>query len=93
MGASVSDNVRHLVSELEEASEIEGTELGQWWGLLASIYSHSIDCGSPAFRESLDAEIRSEHKRLKEEFRVVESTETRTVTYRELRHESEWEDE
>jgi hypothetical protein len=88
----MSDDLYEMATELEQAAELEGAELGEWWSALAGLIPRVFDGASEEFRSAFEKELRSEHKRLKEEFRIEETTETKTVTYRELKHESEWDD-
>jgi hypothetical protein len=87
----MTDDFYEMAAELELAAELEGSELGEWWAKLASLVPRVFDCASKEFLEAFEKELRGEYKRLKEEFRIEETTETKTVTYRKLTHESEWE--
>lgn len=88
----MENDLYEMATELEQAAELEGAELGEWWAALAGLIPRVFDGASEEFRAAFEQELRSEHKRLKEEFRIEETTETKTVTYRELKHESEWDD-
>jgi hypothetical protein len=88
----MTDDLYEMATELEQAAELDGAELGEWWSALAGLVPRVFDGASEEFQAAFEKELRSEYKRLKEEFRIEETTETKTVTYRELKHESEWDD-
>ena len=88
----MANDLYEMATELEQAAELDGSELGEWWAALAGLIPRVFDGASEEFQTAFEKELRSEHKRLKEEFRIEETTETKTVTYRELKHESEWDD-
>jgi len=78
-----------MATELEQAAELEGSELGEWWMKLVGLIPRVFDCSSKKFQAAFEKELRTEYKRFKEEFRIVEKTETKTITYKQLKHESE----
>jgi hypothetical protein len=84
--------ISEMAVELERASELEGSELGEWWGSLARMVPRYIDCASEEFKLAFESEIKMEYARFKEEFRVVETIETRTEKRIELLHVSELDD-
>ena len=88
----MADDLYEMATELEQAAELEGAEIGEWWAALAGLIPRVFDGASKEFKAAFEKELRSEYKRLKEEFRIEEVTKTQTVTYRELKHESEWDD-
>jgi hypothetical protein len=88
----MASDLYEIATELEQAAELEGAELGEWWAALAGLIPRVFDGASEEFQAAFEKELRAEHKRFKEEFRIEETTETKTVTYRELKHESEWDD-
>lgn len=89
----MSNDLYDLAAELQQAAALEGAELGEWWAALAGLIPRVFDGASEEFQAAYEKELRAEHARLKEEFRIEDftDTETRTVTYRELRHISEYE--
>lgn len=89
----MSDDLHDLAAELRQAAALEGAELGEWWAALADLLPMVADGASDEFAAAYEKELRAEHQRFKEEFRIDNwtDTETRTVTYRELRHISEYE--
>lgn len=76
--------LRQMIEDLREAAQIEGTELGEWWHALIGLYPRIVDGGSEEFKKAFEKELVAEHKRLKEEFKIVETTETRIVKFYEL---------
>ncbi len=86
----MTDDLYEMATELEQAAELEGTELGEWWAALAGLIPRVWDGASEEFQAAFEKELRSEHKRLKEEFRIEETTKTKSVSFRELKHKSEW---
>jgi hypothetical protein len=87
----MASDLYEMASELQKSAQYDGSELREWWEVLASLVPRVFDCASEEFRLAFEKELRSEYKRLKEEFRLVTTTETQTITYYELQHESEWE--
>lgn len=81
----MTDDFYEMATDLEQAAQIDGTELGEWWAALAGLVPSVIDGASEEFLAAFEKEIRAQHKRLKEEFYVEETTETKTVTYRRLK--------
>lgn len=88
----MTDDFYEMASELQKVARYDGSELREWWEALASLVPRVFDCASEEFRSAFEKELRCEYKRLKEEFRIVATTETQTITYYELQHESEWDD-
>jgi hypothetical protein len=90
----MTGDLYEMATELEQAAELEGAELGEWWSALAGLVPRVFDGASEEFQAAFEKELRAEYKRLKEEFRIKEwtDTETRTIAHRELQHESEWDD-
>jgi len=78
-----------IAEELERAGQMSNDELGEWWIGLASLLPRVRDGASLDFKKAYAKQLRSEYKRLKNEFRIVETTETQTITSRELRHFTE----
>lgn len=83
------DNLYELAEELNDAAELCNDECGEWWAMLAVMWPRVRDAASNEFEEAYKKELRREHKRFKDEFRIEEETETQTVTYRTVKHESE----
>lgn len=75
-------------SALIEASRHMNDELGHYWKFLGDAYGLMGKWGYDLGVAYIE-ELRREHRRLGEEFRWVEWTETKTVVHRELRHETE----
>ncbi len=68
----ITDEIEAMADELEEAASLDGTENGEWWRVLARM-GQAIDYGaSDKFKKAWIAEVKSEHKRLKRDFRIVE---------------------
>jgi len=66
-----------MAEDLEEASSMEGTEIGEMWGILASLWSRR-DYLSDALDDCLEAEIRLNHESLCDDYHIIEKTETHT---------------
>jgi hypothetical protein len=77
--------IDEMISELEDASSLEGTELGEWWGMLCEMQNRVADFGSDAFRDAWHEAIREEHSRLKEEFELVEEVFTKSQKVKSLK--------
>lgn len=83
------NEINKKADELLEASGLCDDECGEWWYALASLVPRYRDVASDQFAAEIEAEIILEHKRFKDEFRVVESERQYTVKERRLVHESE----
>jgi hypothetical protein len=69
---------------IKQASQLEETELGEWWHVLCDMHPRVMDGASDEFREAWEKEIDLEFERVTSEFKIVERTETITRTYKEL---------
>lgn len=85
----LDDDLYELADELKEAALLCNDECGEWWNMLACMWPAVRDGASTEFEEAYKKELRAEHKRFKEEFRIEEESETTTVTYRTIKHCSE----
>jgi len=65
-----------MLEDLQEAAGFEGSEVGEMWSLISSLFESYSDIVSPAFFASLEAEIRRQHEILCKEFIITEDTET-----------------
>lgn len=83
------EEIDSKADDLREAAELCNDECGEWWQALANLVPRYRDGASDRFAAALEAEIITEHGRLKDEFRIVEEDVTRIVTERRLVHESE----
>ena len=80
----MKQDMYEIIADLEEAAEYSDDELGEWWRGLVNLWPRVVNGGSNEFLLAYEKEVREEHKRLKEEFELVEETVTREVTYKEL---------
>lgn len=87
---SGDDDLYEMAEELDEAAKLCNDECGEWWSMLAAMWPRVRDGASGEFQAAYEKELRSEHKRFKDEFRIVEEIETREVKHRTVHHESEW---
>lgn len=82
-------NIVDMASELEDAAGLDRSELGEWWTALVGLIPRVFDSASKEFRDAFENEIKSEHKRLKEEFILEEIMETAKYRILILKHKSE----
>ena len=73
-----------MAQELEEAAEIEGAEVGEYWSHLARLVTSYIDYMNEEFRLALEKEVITEYNNLKKNFKIVEEEQTRTYITRRL---------
>jgi hypothetical protein len=85
------DELAAMVEELADAATLSNDECGKWWQMLSAMWPGVLDCASDEYVKEHEIALISEHKRFKDHFRIVETTETQTVTVRKLQHESEYE--
>ena len=83
------DDLYNMADELSDAARLCHDECGEWWTLLSDMWPRVCDAASDEFEEAYKKELRREYKRFKDEFRIEEVTETQTITYRAVKHESE----
>lgn len=83
------DDLYEIADELNDAARLCDDECGEWWSLLTDMWPRIRDGASDEFEEAYKKELRREYERFKNEFRIEEITETQTVTYRTVKHESE----
>jgi len=69
---------------IEQAAQLEETELGEWWQALCDLYPRVMDGASDEFREAWEMEVDLEFERVTSEFKIVERTETITRTFKDL---------
>lgn len=73
-----------MVEDLHDAAGLEGSEVGEMWSLIASLFESYSDIISPELLASLEAEIRQQHEILCKEFIITEDTETVERTHTRL---------
>jgi len=80
-----------MADELREAADLCCDENSEWWDVLTALVPRYIYGASDAFAKAIEAEIESEHTRLKREFKVIEEPfeQARPMVIRRLVHESE----
>lgn len=76
--------VEDMIADLEEAASLERSEVGEWWAALVAIDRVISYGATERFRKAWVAEVKAEHKRLKRDFRIEESTREVTQTVRSL---------
>jgi len=64
------EDLKKMVSELDEAGFLEGSDIGEWWIALSGLLSLSNDFGTPEFVRAIQDEIRIEHARLRRDYRI-----------------------
>ncbi len=79
----MDDKMRNLCDQLEEYSEIEGTELGEACNLLITLARYDY-CLSNQFVKSLEKEVGRKLKDFQENAKIVEREVTSTQTYKEI---------
>lgn len=76
-------NVSENVALLEKYAYYEGTELGEYWSNLVSLYDR-VDMMTEDFQRAVELEIFDQAKFARENFRLVtrtrSETSTRTIT-------------
>lgn len=72
-----------LIEQLEEYVKLEGSEIGEACSLLCQLAHYSY-CISDELVKALDKELVEQLTMFKEQTTIIERTETRTQTYREL---------
>ena len=89
------EEVRALCEELGEYVEMEGAEAGQYWQDLIDLEGYSTYMMSDKFFKAYMAELKSQLKDIKSNYKVVETTtsETITTTYRYLEFKTGDDDE
>ncbi len=65
------ETMKELSDELLNYADLEGTELGEYWRLIAELNSYYY-CTSPKFYSALEKELKYQLKFAKENFEVVE---------------------
>lgn len=86
-----------ICEDLEYASSMCSSELGEWWQNLISVYPRLIDLASEEFQKIWETQLREEYARLKEEFRIRNEKAVQEVNHCNLLHfsecdEDEWEE-
>ncbi len=77
-------DIYKTASELQEAALIENTEIGEYWMAMANLSKCVINHSSDEFAEAFEKELAATHAWFLEHFEIVEITETRTETKKEL---------
>lgn len=73
--------IAKIVEALEEVAEHEGSEWGEFLGLLCE-FNHYSYCFSEDFKKAFDNELRKEYNHFKENYELKTVTKTQTVTYK-----------
>lgn len=82
-------NIHKIASELQEAAFIENTEMGDYLEALANISKYAFEHSSEEFAGAIEAELVRMHSWVFGHYEIVEVTETRTETRKELRWKEE----
>lgn len=70
-----------VLEALREYASMEGTELGEYWNLLAYTYTHlRAEYGSETFQKAIEAEILEQINYIRTHTQVLEHEETKTIT-------------
>lgn len=64
---STYEEMQKLSNELMEFADIEGTELGEYWRMIAELNTYYY-CSSPKFYSALEKELKYQLKYIKENF-------------------------
>jgi len=79
-------SLQSLAADLEDAACISTDEQSEWWATLAALLPLFSYYGSKEFWEAYIKQLREEHARFKEEYRIEVVTKTRTDRHRVLKH-------
>lgn len=77
-------DVEEKAEELADMARIDGTENGEWWAVLVAMQQVIHYGASDRFIKAWIAEIKSEHKRLKRDFKVTQEVVEQKRTVRRL---------
>jgi hypothetical protein len=77
-------DVEEMAEELADMARIDGTENGEWWAALVAMREVIHYGASDRFIKAWIAEIKSEHKRLKRDFKLTEEVVEQKRTVRRL---------
>jgi len=80
-----------VIEELTEAASLEGTEVGEYWGLLVDLWLRARDAGSDKFLAALKEELLEQYDYLHEEYRLVEEERVERRKVKVLQRSEEWE--
>ena len=81
-----SNNIEGAVERLELLSRYEGSEMGELWQLLVSLYESYESYVSPEFLKEIEKEIISEAERSHIEYKLVENESQSTHKYTTLEY-------
>ena len=76
-----NDKLDEIAAELREYAQLEGTEFGDMASTLVEMYDCSL---GEEFRKAVEKEMCNVLEHFKKFYKIVETTETYTKTYREL---------
>lgn len=68
-----------VLEALREYASMEGTELGEYWNLLADTHWRA-EYGSETFQKAIEAEILEQINYIRTHTQVLEHEETKTIT-------------
>lgn len=80
----MNKNIDKVIEELYEASLLEGSELGDYWSTIISLYEYNTAGMSESLKQTLKKEILDQYEYYKENFIIETREETYTRTIREL---------
>ena len=73
-----------MIEELSEAARLDNSENGEWWSALLSV-ERAIEYGATErFKKAWQAEVKSEYRRLKRDFRIEDTEKVVTHKVRRL---------
>ena len=81
----MQDEIMKMAALLEEYSQLDGTEVGEYWGTISHLAEKTY-CMSPEFKIAYEAEITDIFNELQTNYEVVEETVTETYTKRSLEY-------
>lgn len=82
----MNEKLEQMIEDLREAAALDGTENGEWWARLADM-ADAIEYGaSNKFIAAWKAEVKAEHKRLKQDFQVTKFEQTIKQVVKRLDH-------
>lgn len=81
-------NIEDMLDELEGAAFYEGTEIGEYWEVLANLYSFRCSF-SKEFEVAYAKELEREYRHFKKNFKFVEDVASQTSVTKRLIHVDE----
>jgi hypothetical protein len=82
-------SIHKIASELQEAALLENTEMGDYLEALVNISKYAFEHSSEEFAGAIEQELTRMHAWVFGHYEIVEVTETRTETRKELRMKEE----